>query len=1006
MFTMERTNRLAIAVALVVLVGGLLGTSDTEAACPEPFCDSARFEPCLVICPLGDITYIVAIKDSCGNPVCDMTGTYLYFSSCPTVPCPSMTDWPLAYPDSCDPTTGEHFFNIKASSQDCIDCEAPLYINGAYCRKVTVRFLDIDADHCVFPDDWLGVAPCNDYDCDGAITSADMAIHNTHLDHCCDQQGCPPGPPFCNSTMTDLCLVICPLGDITHIVTVTDSCGNPICVTSGLWLDFDTCPSRPCPGAHPNWPIVYPDSCNPITGEHFFNIKASSLDCVDCEIPLYLNGVFCRNLEAKFLDIDADLCVTQGDWLGVSCNDYDCDGDVDTDDNATHVAHLLHCCEFCSPGPPLCDSTITDPCLVICPLGDITHIVTVTDSCGNPICVTSGLWLDFDTCPSRPCPGAHPNWPIVYPDSCNPITGEHFFNIKASSLDCVDCEIPLYLNGVFCRNLEAKFLDIDADLCVTQGDWLGVSCNDYDCDGDVDTDDNATHVAHLLHCCEFCSPGPPFCDSVTTGTCMVICPLGDITHVVFVKDSCGNPICDASAVWFDFSGCPAIPCPNDTSWPLVFADSYDPATGAHFFNVAAGAPDCITCQVPLFVNGVNCLMVEAQFLDINGDLCVYQDDILAPPCSDYNCDGAIDGNDAAFHSLHIDHCCFVPGEIHGTKWNDLDCDGIWDTGEPPLAGWTINLYQGTTFIGSTVTDALGQYVFTGLTTATYRVTEIVSAGWVQTYPATVYHIVPVTAGSTVTGVDFGNHQADCQDSLVVDSVLADTKDNFVGAEPASPGPDLIPLLTCPLGSTNFFDVPLTNQCFGHTFDSIFDTSCCLLGAQLCFQVTASGVIPNTDDFALANNGVFVWSSTMNDLQAFATSGADLIWSFGDTMEICLDLANLPASSLGITNLLSALQDGDLDIRFADDTEVDYLQIFVEICCPDCCDLVGDIDNNGTGSDIADLIYLVNFMFQNGPEPPCMAEADINGNGTGPDITDLIYLVSFMFQNGPPPVPCQ
>ncbi len=407
------------------------------------------------------------------------------------------------------------------------------------------------------------------------------------------------------------------------------------------------------------------------------------------------------------------------------------------------------------------------------------------------------------------------------------------------------------------------------------------------------------------------------------------------------------------------------------------------------------------------VNGVACRMLDARFLDNNGDLCVYPNDYIDNPlCSDYNCDGVVDGSDGILHNSHIDHCCLIPAEIHGTKWNDLDCDGVWDTGEPPLPGWVINLYIGVTFISSTTTDAAGQYWFTGLTPGTYRVTETVSAGWVQTFPATVYHTVTLVSGTILTGVDFGNHEQACQDSTVVDSVLAGTKDNFVGAEPASPGPDLIPLLTCPLGSTNMFDVPLSNQCFGHTFDSVFDTSCCLLGAQLCFKVRASGVIPNTDDFALANNGVFAWSSSMNNLQSYATSGADNIWSSGDTMEICLDLANLPANSLGITNILAALQDGDLDIRFADDTEVDYLQIFVEVCCPDCCDLVGDIDHNGSGPDIADLIYLVQFMFQNGPALPCLAEADINGDGIGPDIADLIYLVSFMFQNGPPLAPCQ
>ena len=72
----------------------------------------------------------------------------------------------------------------------------------------------------------------------------------------------------------------------------------------------------------------------------------------------------------------------------------------------------------------------------------------------------------------------------------------------------------------------------------------------------------------------------------------------------------------------------------------------------------------------------------------------------------------------------------------------------------------------------------------------------------------------------------------------------------------------------------------------------------------------------------------------------------------------------------------------------------------------CCIHRGDIDHNGAAvPDIADLVYLVTYMFQGGAEPPCMEEADIDGNGSGPDIADLVYLVSFMFQGGPEPVPC-
>ena len=78
---------------------------------------------------------------------------------------------------------------------------------------------------------------------------------------------------------------------------------------------------------------------------------------------------------------------------------------------------------------------------------------------------------------------------------------------------------------------------------------------------------------------------------------------------------------------------------------------------------------------------------------------------------------------------------------------------------------------------------------------------------------------------------------------------------------------------------------------------------------------------------------------------------------------------------------------------------------VSIYSASCCVLRGDIDHNGAGPDIADLVFLVNYMFNGGPVPPCIEEADVNGDGAGPDIADLVYLVNYMFNGGPAPIPC-
>ena len=60
---------------------------------------------------------------------------------------------------------------------------------------------------------------------------------------------------------------------------------------------------------------------------------------------------------------------------------------------------------------------------------------------------------------------------------------------------------------------------------------------------------------------------------------------------------------------------------------------------------------------------------------------------------------------------------------------------------------------------------------------------------------------------------------------------------------------------------------------------------------------------------------------------------------------------------------------------------------------------GDADGNGSGPDIGDLVYLVNYMFNGGPPPPDMNAVDVDGNGQGPDIGDLVYLVNYMFNGG-------
>lgn len=102
------------------------------------------------------------------------------------------------------------------------------------------------------------------------------------------------------------------------------------------------------------------------------------------------------------------------------------------------------------------------------------------------------------------------------------------------------------------------------------------------------------------------------------------------------------------------------------------------------------------------------------------------------------------------------------GSIEGSKWEDLNANGIWEAGEKALAGWTIyidSVANGTLdpWELSTVTDANGKYSFTNLGPGEYAIREVNQTGWLQTSPSTPYALI-LTVGEKLTDVNFGNYQ--------------------------------------------------------------------------------------------------------------------------------------------------------------------------------------------------------------------------------------------------------
>ena len=72
----------------------------------------------------------------------------------------------------------------------------------------------------------------------------------------------------------------------------------------------------------------------------------------------------------------------------------------------------------------------------------------------------------------------------------------------------------------------------------------------------------------------------------------------------------------------------------------------------------------------------------------------------------------------------------------------------------------------------------------------------------------------------------------------------------------------------------------------------------------------------------------------------------------------------------------------------------------------CCNhdgIRGDV-NYDMSLNVADLTYLVDYLFFGGPDPPCFEEGLVKGVG-GIGVSDVVYLAQYIFFGGSPPAPC-
>lgn len=80
----------------------------------------------------------------------------------------------------------------------------------------------------------------------------------------------------------------------------------------------------------------------------------------------------------------------------------------------------------------------------------------------------------------------------------------------------------------------------------------------------------------------------------------------------------------------------------------------------------------------------------------------------------------------------------------------------------------------------------------------------------------------------------------------------------------------------------------------------------------------------------------------------------------------------------------------------------FVSVF-EIGC--CVGNTGNADYDpGDATNILDCVYYIDWLYKQGPAPPCETEADMDGDGQ-PGTGDLILLIDYLWFGGQPPVTC-
>ena len=99
--------------------------------------------------------------------------------------------------------------------------------------------------------------------------------------------------------------------------------------------------------------------------------------------------------------------------------------------------------------------------------------------------------------------------------------------------------------------------------------------------------------------------------------------------------------------------------------------------------------------------------------------------------------------------------------VAGNVWNDINGNGVRDTGEPGLGGWEVYVDLDTNNSldagePQSTTNAAGDYTIVGIEPGTHRVAVVQQINYLPTSPSTGYQTVIAPNDGTQSNINFGN----------------------------------------------------------------------------------------------------------------------------------------------------------------------------------------------------------------------------------------------------------